>query len=93
MTEPHSDPTETDPEARQGNREVVTLLQAERPVPAPGFRGALRRKLLVKPALVDRAFGGFGFSLRTQVASTLVAGTVLLAIAALGLVGAGPFAA
>lgn len=69
-------------------------LQALRPAPAPGFRGELRRKLLGAPR---RERGREGRrtprAVRALAAAYVAAGTLLLAVAAAGLAGAGPFAA
>jgi hypothetical protein len=82
--EPGIDPHEAEALARVANR-----LTDERPVPRPAFRGALWRHLSTgaesspvrRPQRVGSliaAFAGSGF--------------LLLAIAAMGLAGAGPFA-
>jgi hypothetical protein len=71
---------------------TADLLRGERPVPAPGFRGELSRRLRPqRRGGVQRAFGAF--SARALAASYLGAGLVLLAVAAAGLAGAGPFGA
>lgn len=58
-------------------------LIAERPVPAPGFRGELRRRIVARrPAR----------RLWLRVAAYLASGTTLLAVATLGVVGVGPLA-
>ena len=62
-------------------------LQALRPAPAPGFRGELRRKLLGA-----RRRGGRRTQRSVRALAYAAAGALLLAIAALGLAGAGPFA-
>jgi len=68
---------------------IAKLLERERPVPRPAFRGELRRHLLgqprarqfmpARPRLLVGAYGG--------------SGTLLIAIAAVGLLGVGPLAA
>jgi hypothetical protein len=64
-------------------------LDAERPVPRALFRGELRRQLLeslgARPARPRR--------LRLLIAAYGGSGLLLLAIAAIGVAGAGPFAA
>lgn len=75
MTEPDLDP-------------IATRLRGERPVPSPGFRGELRRRLLAQ------ARGG---SIRPRKLRLLIAvyagsGALLLATAAIGLTGLGPLA-
>jgi hypothetical protein len=83
--------TEDDREAMAMNetqdRELEERLRAQRPVPAPTFRGDLRRQLMARgqaPApgrirLLIAAYGG--------------AGVVLLAVAAIGVAGGGPLSA
>jgi hypothetical protein len=67
---------------------IVARLESERPVPRPAFRGELRRALLrnaeQRPAAPPR--------LRLMVAAFGSSGFALLAIAAVGLAGAGPLA-
>ena len=72
MTEPDLDP-------------VARRLEGERRVPAPGFRGELRRRLLASEAteVPPRR-------LRLLVAAYAGSGTLLFAIAAIGLAGVGP---
>jgi hypothetical protein len=74
------------------NRELDRLirrLDAERPVPRAAFRGELRRHLLesldARPAPPRR--------LRLLIAAYGGSGLALLAIAAIGVAGTGPFAA
>jgi hypothetical protein len=64
---------------------IADRLRAERPVPAPGYRGELRRRLIVgnRPPVAPRR-------LRLLIAAYACSGTVLMAIAAIGLAGAGP---
>ena len=66
---------------------MTSRLEAERPVPSAAFRGELRRRLLgsATGVAVPRR-------LRLLVAAYGGSGMALLAVAALGLVGAGPFA-
>jgi hypothetical protein len=68
--------------------EVAARLRAERAVPSGAFRGELRRQLLADgqahPAPLD---------LRRRITAYAGAGTVLVAVAAVGLIGVGPFAA
>ena len=67
---------------------LATRLEAERPVPRPAFRGDLRRALLGaadrRPAAPAR--------LRLMITAFAGSGTVLLAIATVGLAGVGPLA-
>ena len=74
------------------NREfddIERKLDAERPVPRPAFRGNLRRSLMsaarVRPEPPRR--------LRLAIAAYAGTGLLLLAIAAVGLAGAGPLSA
>jgi hypothetical protein len=68
---------------------LAMRLQAQRPVPAPSFRGELGRKLLRvggARALVTRR------TARVLAASYVASGLLLLGIAAIGLAGVGPLA-
>jgi hypothetical protein len=66
-------------------------LRDERPVPRAGFRGDLRRALIAAgPA---RRGASAADRWRVQVATYSGLGTLLLAVAAAGLVGLGPFSA
>lgn len=71
------------------DRELAERLRDERPVPAPGFRGSLRRHLL--GAQENRA--ARPQRLRLLVALYAGSGLGLLALAAIGVAGAGPLAA
>jgi hypothetical protein len=66
-------------------------LQAQRPNPAPSFRGELRRWLLGG----SRRHRSLATPLGTRALAFAYAtcGLLLLAVAAIGLAGAGPFAA
>jgi hypothetical protein len=64
-------------------------LEAERPVPRAGFRAELRRRLLEAGSERALARG----RLRLLITAYAGSGVVLLAIAALGVAGAGPLAA
>jgi hypothetical protein len=92
MTEPTPDDRHDDSlEAIDAAEErTVARLYAERPVPAPAFRGELRRRLVSGSNTGARTWFG-DFSARALVASYLGAGLIMLAVAAAGLVGAGPF--
>jgi hypothetical protein len=71
----------------EGLDRIADRLRAERPVPAPGFRGELRRRLLVggrRPIAPRR--------LRLLITAYAGSGAVLMAIAAIGLAGVGPLA-
>lgn len=71
---------------------VAFRLQAKVPAPTPGFRGKLRRKL-VGTSGDRRAWGQGPRAPRSLAVACASSGLLLLAIAAAGLVGAGPFAA
>jgi hypothetical protein len=71
-----------DPELAQ----LATRLQRERPVPGAAFRGDLRRTLLSRRVARRPA------RLWLRVAASSGSGLVLLAVAALGVLGAGPLA-
>ncbi len=84
------------PDLDEAEREALVAiamrLQAERPAPGPAFRGDLRRQLL-GGAKTRRspAFAG-PQSARALAATYSAAGLLLLAIAAIGVAGVGPFA-
>lgn len=69
---------------------TASLLRAERPVPAPAFRGALGGRLARSPEN-DTGTAISPPASRAQVAAYL-GGAILLATAALVLVGVDPFA-
>jgi hypothetical protein len=77
-------------EEREALLAAVELLLRERPAPAAGFRGGLRRRL-VAAGDQDPVAPSRRHQLRSI--SYVGLGTVCMAVAALGLVGAGPFAA
>ena len=93
MTEPHDIDPLHDPEVEPGERPQLTKvderLRAERPIPRPAFRGALGRGLLadLEPS------GERLRRVRVLVAAYAGFGVCLIAIAAVGVAGAGPFAA
>lgn len=64
-------------------------LDEERPLPAPGFRGELRRRL----AGAQAAGAVAPRRIRALATSYALSGLLLLAIAAAGVAGGGPFAA
>jgi hypothetical protein len=80
---------ELDPADRAALAETAALLTAARPLPGPGFRGALRRQTLAAGAgrLVPRPP-----HLRRRALGLVVAGTLLVLAAAGGLAGHGPLA-
>jgi hypothetical protein len=74
----------------QRDAELEVRLYRERPVPRPEFRGALRRKLERAPrrgGVADAA------GWRPLAGAYLGLGTLLLAVALVGVAGLGPFAA
>ena len=89
---------EIDPSLPEDERAALAALaerlERERPLPAPAFRGELRRRLLERPR--PAAFGpwaGAASRWRRAAISYAAAGLLCLAVAAAGLAGAGPFAA
>ena len=82
MDESHSD---HDPEFDA----LTRRLEDDRPIPSAGFRGELRRSLIARME-ADRFAGA---RLRRLIFAYATSGAALLAVAAIGLVGAGPFAA
>ena len=66
--------------------QLARRLQIERPVPSAAFRGMLRRRLVGEDPPRGRPS-----RLRLLVAAYLGSGAVLLALAATGVAGAGPF--
>jgi hypothetical protein len=68
--------------------QITRRLEAERPVPHPAYRGELRRTLLAR--LEHR---GRPVRVRRLIAAYAGSGLCLLAVAALGVAGAGPLAA
>ena len=76
----------------EGSAELVHVarrLEEERPVPRAGFRAELRSKLLT----AGREPAWAGGRLRLRIAAYAGSGVALLAIAAVGVAGAGPLAA
>jgi hypothetical protein len=96
MTQKNENPETADwldPETIDSEEERVALmrvserLEEERPLPAPTFRGALRRKLIAQPKTTAPARLGLA------IAACGSSGLALLGAVALGVLGAGPFAA
>jgi hypothetical protein len=65
---------------------MAERLERERPLPSAGFRGELRRHLLLPGGTSPRR-------IRTLIAAYAGSGLAMLALAAVGLAGAGPLAA
>jgi hypothetical protein len=76
--------SENGPDSETGA--IVARLEAERPIPRPAFRGELRRRLLSAPPTTAPR------RMRLLITGYSAAGLSLLTVAAVGLVGAGPFA-
>jgi hypothetical protein len=94
-------PSDLEPAEAEPLTALALRLQAERPGPAPAFRNALRRRLLGATASGrDEGSWRAGWqrprmtrgAVRALAAAYAAAGTLLLAIATLGLAGAGPLA-
>ena len=83
----------------EGEALVATAmeLQALRPAPAAGFQSELRRRLSgtpqSRPSAMPRPEAVARRGARAIAFASAVSGLALLAIAAIGLAGAGPFAA
>lgn len=94
MTGPHDTPDYIDPsvpeEARGELLETARLLEGSRPVPAPAFRGSLRRSLVRRQGSFTR---GVQIHARRMVLAYGGSGLVLLLVAAAGLAGVGPLGA
>ena len=70
-------------------RGVANRLYDDRPFPSPYFRGELGRRL----AATDPGRGSYaGVAVTRLIAGCLSGGVILLAIAAAGVAGVGPFA-
>jgi hypothetical protein len=93
MSEPRDIEPFPDPGLASGRSpqlaELAHRLERERPVPRAGFRAGLRARLLRTAEERVRVRG----RLRLRVAAYASSGIILLAIAALGVAGAGPLAA
>jgi hypothetical protein len=72
--------------------EIGIRLRARKALPRPEFRGDMRRRLIAEPA-GDRAVQPKPRSIPALVSLYMVFGTLFLAVAAVGVAGAGPFAA
>jgi hypothetical protein len=70
-------------------RDVAARLESERPIPRAAFRGDLRRRLLQRP----HDWRSAPAALRRQIFAYAGSGAALLAVAVIGIAGAGPFAA
>ena len=83
-----------EPRERKELEETGRHLRAMRPSPAPGFERALRERLAAQPPSPrpERARRWSPLGFRALAGAYTGAGACLLAIAALGVAGAGPFA-
>lgn len=77
------------PEEHEALLLLVARLEHERPVPSAGFRGVLRRRLTAAPSRASSP----GRRFHLWVVSYMSAGAACMAVAAIGLLGTGPFAA
>jgi hypothetical protein len=77
-----------EPDAPDELVRLAERLQRQRPVPAAGFRGELRRQLLAGAALQGRPR-----RLRALIAGFATAGSLLLLVGALSAAGVGPLGA
>ncbi len=85
MTEqPPAEPPQSDTELSPRERALSEQLEAQRPVPAAGFRGALGRYLVRE----DPGYGPRPNGLRAQSAGLVLAGAVVLVVGALQATGA-----
>ncbi len=82
-------PPDLMPEEAERMLELALQLEAGRPLPAPGFRGELRRQL----ARVETGGAVPSRRVRALALSYVLSGLLLLAVAAAGVAGGGPFAA
>jgi len=80
-------PRDLEPSELERMTDLGLRLGADRPFPAPGFRGDLGRTL----AQAGESGGAPRRRVRALVASCALSGLALLAIAAAGLAGGGPF--
>jgi hypothetical protein len=94
MSQPPDQPDFLDPavdvEERFALLATAARLETGRPLPAPGFRGGLRRRLLHERSRRPQLARGRA---RLLVLAYGGSGVVLLGVAAVGLAGVGPFAA
>ena len=79
----HDEP-DSEIELGAGERRLADRLIADRPVPPPGFRGALGRYLVAR----DPGYGHRPEGLRTLVLAYLVGGLILVGLGALIATGA-----
>jgi hypothetical protein len=70
-------------------RQLETYLAAQRPVPSAGFRGRLRRRVLLEDSMASRLGR---VATRRLAALTMALGSALLLCAGLGIADMGPLA-
>jgi hypothetical protein len=92
MTDLHELDPILPPEQRDDLVRLSARLEADRPIPTPGFRGNLRRSLLGTSAQPRRQPSAATAHFRLWAAGYTAAGTLCLAVAAIGVAGVGPFA-
>jgi hypothetical protein len=90
MSDQHDFEPGVPPEERARLTEVADRLERDRPLPRATFRGDLKRLLLGRGRAPERESAG---RWRVLVATYSGLGGLLLAVAAAGLAGAGPFGA
>lgn len=79
-----SDDRDTDAELLPAERELADRLSTQRPLPAPGFRGALGRYVAER----DQGYGPRPERLRVTVSAFLGAGALLMLVGWLQAAGA-----
>jgi hypothetical protein len=92
MTDPHELDPILPPEQRADLVRLSERLETDRPIPSPGFRGNLRRSLLGTATHPRRQPSAATARFRLWAAGYTAAGTLCLAVVAIGLAGVGPFA-
>jgi hypothetical protein len=92
MTDPHELDPILPPEQRGDFVRLSERLEADRPIPGPTFRGNLRRRLIGNASQPRHLPSAATARFRHWAASYIAAGTLCLAVAAIGLAGVGPFA-
>jgi hypothetical protein len=92
MTDPHELDPILPPEQRDDLVRLAERLESDRPLPGPTFRGNLRRRLFGTSSQPRSRPSAATARFRLWVAGYTAAGTLCLAVAAIGLVGVGPFA-
>jgi hypothetical protein len=91
MTDLHELDPILPPEQRDDLVRLSERLGADRPIPSPGFRGNLRRRLLGTSSQPRRQPSAAAARFRLWAAGYTAVGALCLAVAAIGLAGIGPF--